>query len=179
MRALWIDEHTPLWQAGWLVWHAAAILLLALFVVLSLRFRERAPVLSRLALVLAAAGLAADLAAETLLLMLQPDVAFGVLGVGRAAALLFLTYERVAVLLTGYLGNGLYTIAGIMLTWAGRKALPRWLLRLSIPLWGAGLFLSFSSTSPGSGPGVATAILMPLFVVWAFGVGRWLARGES
>src|SRR5262249_34125258 len=91
----WIAAHRPGWIAGWLLWQAAAIALLAFYVALSMRWRERAPIRTRLAPLVAAAGLAADLGAETML-MVDPAT------------------FRIAQALTGYLGNGLYTVAGIL-----------------------------------------------------------------
>ena len=168
---MWVARHFALWRLGWLLWHAAAILLLTLFVVLSLRWRDRAPVLARVSLLVAAAGLAADLAAETFFIAFQPRT---------ISANLFVVSGSYSVVLTGYLGNGLYTAAGIMLTWAGRRDLPRMLLWLSVPVWGAGLWLS-AATLAGSewGQVSSTAILMPMFVLWAFLLGRWLQTNAS
>src|SRR2546426_3085781 len=146
------------WRLGWLVWNSAAISLLALFVGLALLWRDRAPLLVRLALLCAAAGLAADLGAESVLAIVSP----------RASGGDFLLVERIAVALTGYLGNGLYTVAGILLTWAGRRSLSSRLLALAVAVWAAGLALS-AATLIGSRAGQywATAVLMPAFVVWA------------
>ncbi|MCI0341535.1 MAG: hypothetical protein L0216_10380 [Planctomycetales bacterium] len=169
-RLRWISGHTAAWWAGWLLWHAAAISLLALYVSLAGIWRERAPVRCGLALLLAAAGLAGDLGAEALLMGVAP-------GAGPED---FRVVEAACWVLTGYLGNGLYTLAGILLTWAGVRELPRPLVALGGAAWAAGLALS-AATLAGSQAGQfwSTAFLMPLFVLWAALVGRWLARRPS
>jgi len=166
-RVLYVLSHLAAWRAGWLVWHLAALLLLALFVVLFLRWKEAAPLAAPLALICAAAGLAADVSAEGM---------FMVPAVGSGTAHL----EGLAVLLTGYVGNGLYTVAGILLTWAGRRDLPALLLYVAVPVWVAGLWLA-AATLGGSTTGqvLSTSVLMPMFVLWAFLVGRWLSASES
>jgi hypothetical protein len=88
--------------------------------------------------------------------------------------------ESIAGVLTGYLANGLYTAAGILLTWAGARELPRAIVALGVPVWGAGLCLSGASLAhSASGQLWSTAVLMPLFVLWAALVGRWLKRSGS
>jgi len=153
----WLATHRPAWIAGWLLWQAAAIALVAFYVVLSMRWRERAPIRTRLAPFVAAAGLAADLTAETML-MIDPTATF-----------------RIASALTGYLGNGLYTVAGILLLTAGARGLPRFLVLLGAATFAAGVALSATSLPEWPiGEMAATAALMPLFVIWSFGMGRWL-----
>lgn len=153
------------WRLGWLVWNLAAIALIALYVALALRWRDRAPVLCRVAVLLAAAGLAADLGAETLLMVVSPG----------AEPSTFALVEDIALPLTGYLGNGLYTLAGILLTIAGRSVLPRALVATAALAWAAGLALS-AATLVGSETGqfAATAVLMPVFVAWTLMLARWL-----
>ena len=169
-RIAYVSEHTTAWRLGWAVWNAAAITLVGLFVALAYLWRGRAPVASRLALLCAAAGLAADLAAEALLMGVEP-------GLGPDD---FAVVERASLVLTGYVGNGLYTVAGIILTWTGRRELPRPLVVLAVAVWGAGLWLSVA-TMVGSTAGqfASTALLLPLFVAWAGLVGRWLSRRGS
>ena len=169
-RIAFVREHTTLWRAGWLSWHAAAVELVLLVLVLASRFRGHAPVRATLAAVLAVAGLAADLAAEAIAMGVAPAV----------EPRDFLLVESMAGVLTGYLANGLYTVAGILLTWAGARELPRAVLALGVPVWGAGLWLSAASLAhSAAGQLWSTAVLMPLFVLWAALVGRWLKRSGS
>lgn len=166
-RARWVRENPGLWRSGWLLWHLAAIALAAFYVGLAGRVGREAPIRAGLALLCAGAGLAADLAAEAVLL----DAPFSSGAIPG---------ERHAALLTGYLGNGLYTVAGALLTSALARSLPRGLLALSLPVWLAGATLSAATLARSAAWQVwATAALMPLFVLWSALVGRWLSRLES
>jgi hypothetical protein len=169
-RIAYVGDHTLAWRVGWLVWNLAAISLLGFFVVLSACWRERAPILCGLALLCAAGGLAADLGAETILAVVSPSLH------GETYAVV----ESIAVALTGYLGNGLYAVAGILLTWAGRRELPPGLLWLGAAVWGAALWLSVATlVSSLGGQFASAAVLMPLFVLWAGLTGRWLSSRAS
>lgn len=169
-RMTFVNLHPALWWSGWLVWHAAAIGLLAFYVGLAGRWGHRSPLLTTLALLCAAAGLAADLGAETIYMTIAPRLDMDG----------FVIAESVAGILTGYLGNGLYTVAGILLTWAGAGELPQPLLLLAVPVWAAGLSLSASSLVHSSwGQVWSTALLMPLIVLWTFLVGRWLGGQDG
>jgi hypothetical protein len=169
-RVAYLGARTGFWWGGWLVWHAAAIALVAFYVALAATWSRHAPLLSTLALLCATAGLAADLSAEALYMGVAPRL--------RAEA--FALCEDIAGIMTGYLANGLYTISGILLTWAGARQLPRFLVALAVPLWASGLSLSAASLiHSASGQFWSTAILMPLFVIWTFLVGRWLSVRAS
>src|SRR2546426_53093 len=63
-RAAFISSHEAGWRLGWFSWNVAAVTLLGLFLALASRWKNEAPVLCGLAIVLATAGLAADLSAE-------------------------------------------------------------------------------------------------------------------
>jgi len=169
-RWLFVRAHPIVWWAGWLVWHLAAVALLAFYVALAGLWGRRAPIRGGLALLCAAAGLAADLSAQGLAMGIAPWIdrdGFGIV-------------EMTSTLLTGYLGNGLYTLAGALLTWAGASALPRPLLWLALPTWGAGAALSAASlVHSAEGQALSIAMLFPLFVAWTALVGRWLSRRAS
>jgi hypothetical protein len=130
---------------------------------------ERGSVFCGLAIVVATAGLAADLSAEALLA-----------GFTRSTPGNFAVVQAEALLLTGYVGNGLYTVAGILLTIAGRRELPVGVLALGAFVWGAGLWLS-AATLLGSSTGEAlsTGLLLTSFVVWATLLGRWFGSLAS
>ena len=169
-RARYVTTEVTAWRVGWLLWHAAAIALLGFYVGLARRWWREAPILGGLALLCGAAGLAADLTAEALYMALAPG----------ADTARFAEIERVAGLLTGYIGNGLYTVAGILITIAGARELPRALLARASVVWLAGLALSASTLLDlAVGQFWSTAILMPAFVLWAALVGRWLSRRAS
>jgi hypothetical protein len=169
-RLAYVRDHTALWGAGWIVWHAAAVALLAFYLGLAGRWGGRAPLRCGLALLCAAAGLAVDLAAEALYMGVAPRLTLDAFAVVEAAA----------GVLTGYVGNGLYTLAGVLLTWAGADELPRPLLALAVLVWGAGLALSAATLAQWpAGQLWSTVVLMPAFVLWTLLVGRWLAARGS
>lgn len=169
-RIAYVGEHIVAWRVGWLVWNLAAISLLGFFVVLAARWRERAPILCGLALLCAAGGLAADLGAETILAVVSPGL--------RGAS--YETVESISIALTGYLGNGLYAVGGILLTWAGRRDLPRRLLWLAAAVWAVAVWLAVATlVSSTAGQLASAAALMPLFVLWAGLTGRWLSGRAS
>jgi hypothetical protein len=169
-RTIYVQERTAAWWAGWLLWHAAALALIAFYVGLAGLWWRRAPMRCGLALLCAAAGLAADVSAVALYMGVAPRLS----GEG------FEVVERVAGMLSGYVGNGLYTLAGFLLVWAGASQLPRPLLALSVPVWVAGLGLSVATlTQSTDGQFWGTAVLMPAFVLWAGSMGRWLSARAS
>jgi len=162
-RARYISTHRAVWITGWLAWNFAAMSLLGFYVVLAERFRSGAPHLVAFALILATAGLAADLSAEGILMTVTPNF----------------TFERVAITLTGFVGNGLYTLAGIALTLAARRTLSRALVVLGMTTWAFGLALAAATLARAPGAQVVTtALVMPLFILWALLVGRWLQRAS-
>jgi hypothetical protein len=162
-RVAYVSSHLVSWRLGWLSWNLAAISLVGLLLCLAARWRSRAALLCIMAVVLATAGLASDLGAEALLAGLTPTSASEL---GRVQA--------EGLLLTGYAANGLYTVAGILVTAAGRRELPPELVALGGLVWAAGLLLS-AATLVGStdGEAIATGIAIGSFVVWAVLLGRW------
>lgn len=99
-RIRYISDHPMLWRAGWGLWIAAALSLIAFYAWWGsfLRHQRRAVV----AVFAATIGLCCDLLAESLLIGWLPN-----------------DFDRVApstTILTGGAANGLYTVAGVMLT---------------------------------------------------------------
>jgi hypothetical protein len=169
-RLVFIQGHVWQWRVGWLTWNLAALSLVALYAALGLIAGMNGNLLVRLAMVVAAAGLAGDLTAEALIMGLEPSLSPSAFAVA----------ERATLLLTGYLGNGLYSLAGAMLTWCLRRALPRWLVAVAIALWAAGFGLSVMTLIDSTtGEVVTTGMVMVLFVGWAALVGRWAQQSAS
>ncbi|HEY2932589.1 MAG TPA: hypothetical protein VGK99_12665 [Acidobacteriota bacterium] len=169
-RMEFVHAHRIIWWTGWLIWHAAAVSLIAFYVGFAAVAARHTPLLSVLAILCAVAGLAADLAAEAFYMGLAPEI----------EPQYFPAVERAAGLLTGYAANGLYALAGILLTFGAARELPSPLVWFSIPVWSSALALS-ATTLAGSARGQfwSTALLMPLFVVWTWLVGRWLSSRAS
>jgi hypothetical protein len=77
--------------------------------------------------------------------------------------------------LTGGLGNGLYTIAGAVLTLA-TPGLKGWFLAWTWAIWAAGFGLSaFTFAGNFIGVAICSGVLFMLFCPWAVVMGRKLA----
>jgi hypothetical protein len=169
-RAEYVGANPVAWWLGWLVWHAAALALLAFYAGLAGLWWRWGPIRCGLALLCAGAALAVDLAGQALYIGLPPWL--GIAGFGLL--------ETAAIILTGYVANGLYTLAGVLLVWAGAAVLPRGLVALSLPVWAAGAALSATSLAQWSAGQIGSAaLLIPLLALWATLVGRWLQRRAS
>lgn len=160
-RASYISLHPVLWRAGWAVWIAAAISLVAFYAWWGSFLRRSTWAVAALAV--ASAGLACDLFAESLLLGWLPS-----------------DYGRIApfsTLLTGAAANGLYTLAGIILT-IGTRSLRGPRLALAWTVWLAGGALTaFTLARVPLGIAISTGLLFALFCPWAIWLGRTL-RGS-
>ena len=169
-RMAYVTLRPELWWGGWLVWHAAALSLLAFYAGIASRWGRRAPMRVNLALFCAVAGFAADIVGEGAYMGIVP----------HHSEQGFFVAEQAAGMITGYTANGLYTIAGVLLTWAGAQELPKWLVLLSAIPWAAGLALCAASLRNSFiGQMQAAMVLMPSIVVWIALVGRWLGNLES
>ncbi|MDR6985181.1 hypothetical protein J2X32_003838 [Rheinheimera pacifica] len=136
-RLAYINANLTLWQWGWLSWMAAALSLLAFAVMLSTQLQPGAA--RQYGVLLVALGMAPDLMAQTLYAFVMPQVA-----ATDIALLQFI--DLLAMHLTGFLGNGLYNLGGMLLTLALLKqqpALKLWLYP-GIVAWLLGLGLSVS-----------------------------------
>ena len=157
-RVAYIALHPLLWRAGWAVWIAAALSLLAFYAWWGVRLPHAA--WARAAFLVAAAGVACDLSAESLFIGWLPDRIEEV--------------QRLGTVLTGGMANGLYTLAGIILT-LQTASLRGPVLIWTWGVWAAGIGLT-ATTFAGSFIGIAisTAVLMILFCPWAWVMGRTL-----
>jgi hypothetical protein len=154
-RAAYVREHVALWRAGWSLWVVAAVSLLVFYRWWGVRVGAR-----RGPLAFAVAGFAADVVAETLLIAVAPDRP---------------DVARPAFALTGGVANGLYTLAGALLTLRTpgmRAPFAAW----TWAVWGTGAALSAAAIveAPLLVAG-ASAVLFVLFVPWCVAMGRRLA----
>lgn len=162
-RVAYVSRHPALWRGGWAVWIAAALSLVAFYAWWGSWLRR-----SRWAIVavgVAAAGLVCDLFAESLLVGWLPR-----------------DFERIAslaTLCTGAAANGLYTLAGIVLTMLTRSL--RGLLRaVTWAVWVAGVALSVCTVARlPAGIAISTGALFALFCPWAVWLGRTLPAAEG
>lgn len=158
-RAGYVNANALSWRLGWGLWIAAAVSLVALYGWWGARLRRSK--LATVAFAIAVVGIVCDVSAESLLIGWLPAD--------------FEATSRLATVLTGGAANGLYTMAGIVLTIitpfrSGRFRALTW------AVWAAGIPLSAFSLA-GYIPGIAssTAILFILFCPWAVAM-RWQLR---
>jgi len=154
-RAAYVRDNVALWRAGWSLWVVAAVSLLVFYRWWTLRIRATSALLG-----IAIAGFAVDLVAESLLIAVvpeQPDLA------------------RTSFLLTGGAANGLYTLAGVLLSrstpgMSGAFALWTW------TMWALGGVLSaVTLLELPVAIAVTSAGLFALFIPWCVAMGRRLA----
>jgi hypothetical protein len=170
-RIAYITNNELLWRAGWVSWIAAALSLLAFYAWWGARLPAWGWGVA--ALVIASTGLVFDLTAESLLIAWLPK-----------------DYSQVAPatsLLTGGPGNGLYTVAGAVLTLGTRrlKGVPAYedksmlngrFLAWTWTIWAAGFGLSaFTFAGNFLGVAICSGVLFTLFCPWALVMGRKLA----
>jgi hypothetical protein len=155
------------WAAGWVLWHVAAMSLIAFYIVLALRFKG---VLSMTAVAIATAGLTLDISCEAKYIGILPQL--------RGDE--FEKLDRELEVLIGYAANGLYTVAFVLLVIAGRRVLPKLALMLSGVVAGSGIALALASLRHD--PRLATltsAVLFSSLIVWIALIARWLRNEES
>jgi hypothetical protein len=154
-RASYIASHPVAWRAGWSVWIAAALSLAAFYAWWGARLGRSSVATG--AFLIALAGVACDLFAESLFIGWLPE---------RLE-----TLAPVGTQLTGVMANGLYTLAGILLTAA--TPLGRGLKIWAAALWTcAAAVTAFTLLRWWPGLAVATAGLMILLPPWVWRVGR-------
>jgi hypothetical protein len=142
------------WTLVWLTWSAAAISILYFYLVFA--SVATMPVL-RLAVFLAAAGIGPDLAGQAIEIGVLPAVAGRAL-ISSADRDVFFLLDRVAVMLSGYLANGLYSMAAIVLSWFTRQMYPATVWVAGLVVGSAGLILSAAALLD-SVPGMFSCLL--------------------
>ena len=149
-RATYIAEHAVLWRSAWAIWMAAAVSLVAFFASWGAWIRPTR--WSIVACAVAILGLARDLLAESLFIGWLP---------ARIE-----TLGPFGSLLTGGAANGLYTIAGVILT-LGTPSLHGVSRILAWAIWTSGIALTVC-TMIGSVAGmvISTTALMLLLCPW-------------
>jgi hypothetical protein len=157
-RIEYVTAHPLLWRAGWGLWIAAALSLVAFYAWWGSHLRDSRWAIA--AVIVASIGLVCDLFAESLLIGWLPR------DYGRVVPL--------TTILTGAVANGSYTIAGAMLTIA-TDAIRGFRRAMAWTIWIAGACLSASAvTGSPMGIAVSTTVVFALFCPWAVLAGRAL-----
>lgn len=161
-RVAYIAGHRALWSAGWLAWMAAGATYLGFLAWWGARCPS--PRAAAAAFSCAAAGILFDWTAEALFIGWLPDDIAAV--------------QRLGEILSGGIANGLYSLAGAILT-AATPSIRGWLRRWAWVVWVAGFALTGSALA-GSVPGMvaSTAVTMALFCPWVVAAAVRLRRGR-
>ena len=180
IRLRFLVESTPLWIGGWLTWNLAALSILYFYLAFAAAHatEKDAPITPlAFAAVLSIVGMAADLAAEAIEMGVLPGLARQALdamarGVDQStAAAAFFAFHRTAVVMTGYLANGLYTLSAIVLAWSTRRSYPQWVWMAGLGVGLSGLALSCASLANSvEGMFWSNVALVPCIVLWQLGV---------
>ncbi|HCU25029.1 MAG TPA: hypothetical protein DF383_08430 [Deltaproteobacteria bacterium] len=168
------------WTGSWILWIFAALSLILLLIHWGTALDHFTEGRSRpwiiFGTLIACLGLIPDTIAEVLYLGTLPDLAKQTLAHGDIAAISsrFHDWENTALLLTGFLGNGLYCLGGLTLQSFTLKygALPRFCRYFGFVVWICGLALSTAVLFKSSvGMYLLTALTMASFILWSFFLG--------
>ncbi len=174
-RLRYVQDHSAAWMFGWLSWHAASISIVVFFLMLyraadAVRESASGPI----AVVLVIIAAAMDLAGQSLLIAFAPS------DQDAASIEAWFTIQRIAVILSGYAANSLYSAATLLATlllwpWASRFA-----SALGLLVFMTGMALSVAAFA-GSAEGMfwTNAVLVPAILGWLGGIAllsRRLAR---
>lgn len=161
-RASYVVRHHKCWTWGWLLAALGAILVVNLYRLLAERWILEGGGACRFALCLGTAGLAVDLAGIAIWVVVAPEP-----GDGN-----FVTVERIASALSLFAAKILYAAAGLLLTWAGRHELPRWLSGLALVVWLSGLAVAyFTLCACDRQQSYSLALLALTYITWATLIG--------
>lgn len=152
------------WAWGWGIWMVCSLLLTAYMVVLE----QRLPgAVARLAVVLAAAGMAADLLCDVVQIAVLPQLA-AVSVAGVAGRVVFLAWERLAFTGGATVANGLYTTAVLLMTWALRRSGDSGATRARLVGWATSVS-GWATALFGYLMALAGLIPSPRLLAWATG----------
>jgi hypothetical protein len=158
-RISFITEQRGLWTFAWLTWTAAALSILNFYHALA-----SAHGLSRIPVFLAAAAMGPDFAAQAIEIGVIPSV--------TDRPDLYLLLHRISVVLSGYAGNGLYSLAALMLAWTARRIYPSWTSFAGVTVGLSGLALSAAAILDSvEGMFWTNVVLVPALLIWTGGVG--------
>lgn len=133
----------------------------------------------RFAVLLTVAAIGPDLAAQAIEIGVLPSLAYRAFST-NAAPELFLTLHRVAVMLSGYLANGLYSLTALILAWSTRRVYPAWVWTLGVATGIVGFMLS-AAVLMDSAAGMfwTNVLLVPAILLWLAGVAISLPKSGS
>lgn len=161
-RMAFIGSNGLIWTGSWLVWMASALGLFTFCAILADELEDS--VLRTIGLGFVGMGIAPDLIAEVMYAFVMPEVIARQLDND-----IFETLEVIGMFLTGYLGNGLYNLGGLILTVLAIRqgVFSGWVAAWGVIAWILGLLLTVS-VAAGSikAAEVFTASAMVLSTAW-------------
>lgn len=161
-RIDFIVENHLLWSLSWCVWMVSALGLFVFCAILASELQHA--LVKTIGLTIVAMGVVPDLIAEALYAFVIPQMIIS--QVNREFILLL---ESMAMHLTGYLGNGLYNLGGLVLTLLAIKErlFTSWIAVWGVLSWVLGLMLSVSiAINNLSAAEFFTASSMVLSTLW-------------
>ncbi|GAB1255608.1 hypothetical protein NBRC116494_01100 [Aurantivibrio plasticivorans] len=161
-RMEFIATNRTLWTLSWFAWMLSALGLFIFCTIFANKLRSSPLKIVGLAFV--GMGIAPDLIAEVNYAFIIPEIL-----VNGADEQTFLTLETLSIYLTGFLGNGLYNLGGVVLTISAiRQGLIRsWVAIWGVTAWILGLLLSLSiAIGSMAGAELFTASSMVLSTLW-------------
>lgn len=161
-RMSFIAQNGTVWTLSWCLWMVCAIGLFVFCTILADELKRT--YIRTIGLAIVAMGIGPDLIAEVIYAFIMPAVIHNSLGDNT-----FELLEITATHLTGYLGNGLYNIGGLILTLlAIREGIVKnWVAIWGITAWLLGLMLSLSiALGSMKGAEIFTASSMVLSTLW-------------
>lgn len=161
-RMAYVVENIFWWKVGWFMWMASALGLFLFSVFLADALKPS--VFRNFAVGLVALGMAPDLIAEVVYAFILP-MAYQ----SGAEESFLIFYEQLAVHLTGFLGNGLYCLGGLLLNTLliKQRLVNQWIGYGGVVAWILGIGLSIA-IAMGNMPAAEalTAASMVLSTLW-------------
>jgi hypothetical protein len=151
-RLQYIASHRAAWTGAWLTWHLAAFSILYFYAAFTTVHG-----LKRYAVYLTILAMAADFTGETIEWAFIPSV----------AATAYAPLHRSAVLLSGFVGNTLYSLSALFLARSAREAYPRYTTIAGYAVGAVGMALSVSVViDSATGMLWTNALLLPILLLW-------------
>jgi hypothetical protein len=170
-RLAYLSGSATAWSLGWGAWLVCSLSLVAFYAALAWRLPEHAD-MARLAVVLGCAGLAVDLVGYSVQIAVLPMLA----GMGSEAVPAFLAMERFAGA-AGLIGaNGLYVVAGLLLTLCLRGRAPLAVPAGYVTAFFGGLLVVAGFTGSAWQAMAATPPTMIAYCLWAVLAARALEK---
>ncbi|WKD51721.1 hypothetical protein [Microbulbifer spongiae] len=161
-RIAFIADNGLIWSLSWFTWMLSAIGLFVFCAILADELTQN--FLRMIGIALVGMGIAPDLIAEVIYAFVIPEIISRQLGSNAIEIL-----EIIAMHLTGYLGNGLYNLGGLLLTILAinQGVLKSWIAAWGVIAWILGLMLSlFVAMGSVKAAEIFTAIAMVLSTAW-------------